>query len=270
MFAQITKRDLTQLTKITGKNLISIYIPLEPGITGLRNNISQLHSIKSHLKGYMPQEYADFIHEALDDKLEKSLNATNASGLAIFYDGIKLKVFSLAFKPEKLLQNNSKFNLEQITNYFSEDREFYVLSLSKNGNQLYKGNHKELELLKIKDLESDIKHALHIDEMPAVKSLQVHPVNSINRGKGFNFHGHGGEKDIKKIMLEEYIRKIDKAILGYIKDKGLPLIVVAVDYAQNAFRRLTKHPNVLSVGISTNPDNVPLLELHKKTFALIS
>jgi hypothetical protein len=268
MLRDIKKTYLKKLNSVKGENLLTVYVPLEKGVIGHKFNKSQLHNLRSELKNYLTKDQ----HDKLSSELELvigNLGYSNESlGFAMFYDGDEISCYTLPFEPIKLINKSTSFDTKQIKDYYKKNIIYYVLAISKKGSKLYKGNFEELKMVPVSGLGKDLESTLGVDpDQPRI--VQNHQVSAGGQG-GVGFHGHGGYKDFKKTLFDDYLRFIDNKILLAIKDKKTPLVLVAVDYGQSAYKHISKYPSIFKQGISTNPDVLSPLELHNRTQKLFN
>jgi hypothetical protein len=268
MLKNIKKSALKKLQNATGETLLTVYIPLEKGMKGHKFNQSQLHNLRSELKKTVSTQQHKKLSAEIETILEKIGYENESLGIVMFYDGENISSYALPFTPEKAIEIRTKYDISQIQNYYKQNKPYYVLAISKKGSKLYQGDMEKLRLVPVSGLGKDIQSTLNIDELNA-NNLQNHPVG--NGGKSnVGFHGHGGYKDIKKTLFDDYLRFVDKKILSSIKDKSVPLVLVAVDYGQSAYKHISKYPSIFIEGLSTNPDDLSPAELHRRTFPLLS
>lgn len=268
MFQKINKNALKKLSSVKGETLLSIYTPLQNGMKGHKFNQSQLHNLRSELKQVVSSSQHTQLSTEIETILQKIDHKNESLGIAMFYDGTNVATYMLPFTPVKMIEIDTSYNVAQIRDYYALNKAYYVLAISKKGSKLYQGDMDKLKMVPVDGLGQDIETTLNIDEL-GVTNLQNHPLgNGGNSNVGF--HGHGGYKDIKKNLFDEYLRVVDKKILHSIKDKSTPLILVAVDYGQSAFKHISKYPSIFKKGVSTNPDEMSPIELHQRTFPLIN
>jgi hypothetical protein len=267
MLQNINKTLLKELRTIKGQTLLSVYAPLEKGINGHKFNQSQLHNLRSELKKTLSKEQHKKISTELELVIEKLGYSNESLGYALFYDGDNISSFTLPFTPEKAIKISTKYDLNPLVKHYKQNKFYYVLAISKKGSRLYKGDMDALKIVPVNGLGKDMESTLNLDDgqSPTVQNHQV----SAGGSEGVGFHGHGGYKDLKKVIYEDYLRFIDKKILAVIKDKKIPLILVAVDYGQSAYKQISKYPSILMKGVSTNPDDLSTVELHNRTFQLL-
>jgi len=261
------KSTLKKLQSVYGESLISVYIPLEKGMNGHKFNQSQLHNVRSELKKLVTAKQHAELSKEIESAIESLGYSNESPGFALFYDGAQTQCFTLPFSPGNTVETGSSYNIDRIKEHYRHNKLYYVLAISKKGTRLYKGDMEKLKIINVSGLGKDLKTTLNIDDTPR-STLQSHTTAAGGRGST-GFHGHGGVKDLKKLLFEDYLRYVDKKILKAIKDKKIPLVLVAVDYGQSAFKHISKYPSILLNGVSTNPDEMSPIELHKRTYPLL-
>ncbi len=268
MFQNINKAAVKKLRAFTDQTLLTVYVPLEKGMKGHKFNLSQLHNLRSELKQTLSTQQHKQVSKEIESIIDKIGYENESVGLAMFYDGKVINTYALPFEPVKAIEIGTKYDLTQIQDYYKQNKFYYVLAISKKGSKLYKGDMEKLKMMPIDGLGKDMQTTLNIDEGQS-SVVQNHQV-SAGGAEGIGFHGHGGYKDLKKVIYEDYLRFIDKKILDAIKDKSIPLVLVAVDYGQSAYKHISKYPSILIKGVSTNPDEMTPTQLHQRTFPLLN
>jgi hypothetical protein len=104
------------------------------------------------------------------------------------------------------------------------------------------------------------------------KALQHHTgTDSMKRGdRAAMFHGHGEGKDDEKPELDQYLRRVDEALLARIVDRRAPLLLAAVEHVAARYRNLSAHPRVLAETIAGNPSARTVEDLHERAWRIVS
>jgi hypothetical protein len=131
MLKNIKKSALKKLQTTTGETLLTVYIPLEKGMKGHKFNQSQLHNLRSELKKTVSTQQHKQLSAEIESILEKIGYENESIGLALFYDGENISSFALPFTPEKVIEIRPKYDLEQIQEYYRQNKFYYVLAISK-------------------------------------------------------------------------------------------------------------------------------------------
>lgn len=269
MIKMITLAKVRSLQKISGENIITVYVPLRKGTFGHKQNVSQLHAIRSQLKKIVNPSQFLLVNNSLDF-INGELGFTNTyEGVLITLVEAKVSIFALPFTPEALVHIGATYNLEQLRRFYENNRNYYVLTLSKNGSHLYYGDKLHLEPVRVADIDKDINALLKVD------GVQRHvDGNSRNFNQGHrevsSYRSRGGVKNKKKTLYEAYTKIIDRRIVKYIKNKQVPLVIAAADFGQSLYRRITEYPTLFKKGLASNPDSLTINDLHDKTWQLLS
>lgn len=268
MLSTIKVSKLKALQKMSGENFVTLYVPLAKGAFGHKQNKSQLHAVRSKLKKQITVQQYSLITRTFD-ALIGELGYTNAyDGVFAVLHGMELELFALPFRPELLVYVGASFHLEQLRHYYGNNKSYYVLAISKKGSHLFKGDKAALRHVPVADIEKDMETLLGIDEKVGPE-LQNHPTGAAGKRGSEGFHGHGGMKDAKKNLFESYLRIVDKKVMRAIKNKRLPLVLVAVGYGQSAYKHVSKYPAIALKSITTNPDDLSTRELHSRVVPLL-
>jgi len=238
------------------------------GLQGHKQNQSQLHAFRAQLKKLVTREQHGKYADMLDAVNSNLIYSKSQHGLAVYSDGTRFWAYALPFSPELFINVGNKLILDQLVEYYKTNQQYYVLAISKNGSHLYAGDKDTMSIVPVKGLGQNIETTLRIDEKQS-HILQNHPVGAGGGKNSEGFHGHGGFKDMKKVLFEEYLRVVDKLVTKTIKNNKSPLVIVAVGYAQSAYKHVSKYPNILVKSVSTNPDDLTALQLHDKTLPLL-
>lgn len=83
------------------------------------------------------------------------------------------------------------------------------------------------------------------------------------------YHGQGVGTDDQKDRLLRFFRKVDKGAQSLLKNENAPLILAGVEYYFPIYQQANSYQNLLSTGITGNPDSMSLRELHKKAWDIV-
>lgn len=265
MIQTIKATDIKKLRNLAAEKVITIYMPLQRGPLGHKQNNSQFHAIRAQLKKDMSLVQYKLLSKTTQTTIDALGYANDHKGLMVVITDTNINLYALPFTPTLDISISNCCNVDQASKYIKNNKVFYVLAISKKGSHLFKGDKTELHHIPVKGLGTDLPTTLRIDELET-NVLQNHPISA---GAREGFHGHGGIKDIKKSLYESYLRAVDKNVLHAIKDKTLPLVLVAVDYGQTTYKHISKYPSIVIAGVTTNPDRLSTDQLHQMTAPLV-
>ncbi len=184
--------------------------------------------------------------------------------LAIFAHPEMFHVYRV---PEGSIVNELKvgdgFSLRQLETVMKNNKPYFVLALSRKKTQLYRGDNYSLELVEVKNLPSDMKTALNIDEYP--HSRQIHSIASKSSGRGSEgFHDQAEVKNTDKEMLFEYFKLVDKRIKPIVSKANMPLVLGGVDSLVALYAKTNRYAGMVSQSIRGNLDRSSLDAIREK------
>ena len=192
------------------------------------------------------------------NKLSKNANfwKNASSGTAFFLSkGTTMAVQLVNTVPSKSYVNDC-FNIKYLTEDLFERKAYYILAISPKNNFLYIAENKLSTLLPESDLLPKNMDSA-IETANDEKSGQYHStssVSNVNQG-GILMHSPGANKDGESILIERYLRKVDKSLNGVLKEFDMPMVLVCTNTVYPLYKEINSYPNLLENYISGNPDN---------------
>ena len=101
------------------------------------------------------------------------------------------------------------------------------------------------------------------------RTLQFHSGSGRAGGSGTVFHGQGAGKDDSREEIERFFRAVDAGLGTLLGGRSAPLVLAAVKYLHPIFQSISKHPNLLKLGIDGNPDTASPDELRQHGWDLV-
>lgn len=151
--------------------------------------------------------------------------------------------------------------------YMKTSVPFFILTVGHKNVRLYQGDRTSLQHVDIRGLPADMKQTLGIDEYNSQRS--VHTVVRAGRVQGVSAAQYNTRSE-DKVMLKEFLRRIDDMIVAYLNQHNHPLILAGVDYVQAIYRTINSYPHLLGQGISGNQDEAKTHDLHHQALAIIT
>jgi len=156
----------------------------------------------------------------------------------------------------------NRFKLQPIIRFVNDNLHYYVLEVSYNGAQLFKGDLYNIKKLKFKKNPGPMLEELNIDELP--HEQQFHSVAPTSQGKkSERSHGQYNETDVNKDLLLKYFRIIDRRLRNAIKNKKLPLILAGVEYLLPLYRKINTYKCLSDKDLRGNFEHTPSEKIQK-------
>lgn len=155
------------------------------------------------------------------------------------------------------------FRVRQLIQLLTGDGHFYLLVLSQNTIQLFRGTQFTLGQISANDIPKSMKEALaHEDPERQLQSRS-------SGGDTVQFHGHGVGDEIDKAAVERFLRAVDQGVVKALGSSRIPLVLACVPYYAPIYRSVTRYPFVHAQSIEGNPEHLRVDELHAATWTII-
>lgn len=266
---RVSTNEIKTLSKMRSKLAITIYIKMAQGPGNIEKNRIHLKNtlkdivLRAQSVGYSRDEVSDMCDCILSRVSEESQFVKgDGKSMVIFASPEILKTHYLYTDFEEQYYVGVEFITLPLRRAIEQDQRFLLLALSQGRTKVFEASMSDIHELKLKDMPDSLLSGLNIDELrPA---LQSHGSGHMSSRGDESFHGHGGMKDAKKSLLQEYFRRIDKALVKQFKKRSLPLVIFGVDYLHPIYKKVSSYPVVLGGGIEGSPDKLGLYELHRR------
>jgi hypothetical protein len=190
-------------------------------------------------------------------------------GLAVFLTPGAMRTFRVPISFDELLVVAPRFHVKPLLPLLTCDGLFYVLALSQKQVRLLAGTRDHVSEIELPGAPRSLAEALQHDEPE--RQLQSHtaaPAGGARRAA--IFHGQGAGIDHSKRDLLRFFQRVDRALVGLIRNGSVPLVLAAVDYLMPIYRAANTHPTLLADGITGNPEGLRADELHARAWPLVA
>jgi hypothetical protein len=193
-----------------------------------------------------------------------------SDGLAIFAAPQLFRVYRLPLAFEELLVIDERLHITPLLPLFSDDGQFYVLTLGLQGVQLLQGAHYSLRPIALPSVPTSLQDALKYDEF--AKQPQWHPgVPGHGGERGAIFHGQGARDDrVAKEEILRYFQQVDRGVCTVLRDKHAPLLLAGVAYLLPIYRAANHYSHLMEEGLATNPDDLQPEALLARAWELVA
>jgi hypothetical protein len=214
-----------------------------------RNLLAEIE--KSLRQKYPQREVRPLLSRFRTYERETAFWDRQLDGLAMFASPDSFRLVQLQRPVPEVAVVADSFHLKPLLRIAQSADRYQVLCLSREHVALHEGNRYALDPVELEDVPGSLTEALG-DER-----TEPHlTVSSYGGAGGVGMrHGHGSKADEDDIDLERYFRAVDRALLNQLSAApGLPLVLAALTHHQPVFRRISRNPNLLDVGIELHPD----------------
>ena len=268
------------LAQVKGETCVSLYLPTSPlGSSAkvhrtafkelARDALSQLKEAgidKAEITAFAEQfdRLAGAEHDVQDqDKVRKQQHAKpdpvdsfwhyQANGLAVLATSGATRTLRLPNSPKPLAEVADRFHLTPLIRAMTSPHDVYVLALAKESVRLIHAfANFPPERLQVPGLPANAEEA--------TRRPSVHV--RAPRGSLQNLEG-------EKVLLQQYVRKVEQAVHGVLAGRNKPLILAAAEPLASMFRSVNTCPGLADEMIEGNPDQTTDAQLEDAAIPIL-
>ena len=272
--------EFKALAQVKGETCVSLFLPTSPLGSGAKINrtafkelardaLSQLKEAsidKAEITAFAEQfdRLAGVEPNVQDqDKVRKQQHAKpdpvdsfwhyQANGLAVLATSGATRTFRLPNSPKPLAEVADRFHLTPLIRAMTSPHDVYVLALAKEAVRLVHAFAKfPPERLQVPGLPANAQEA--------TRRPSVHV--RAPRGNLQNLEG-------EKVLLQQYVRKVEQAVHGVLAGRNTPLILAAAEPLASMFRSVNTYPGLADEMIEGNPDQTTDAELEDAAIPIL-
>lgn len=272
----ITKDKIETLAKISGQNLISMYIPTHR--VGRKTQQDPIR-MKNMLSRVVEQlEKSDLRRSEINELLKpvESLSSESdfwrhqSDGLAIYITDNFMEYFRLPIEFDELFVIANRFHLKPILPLLSRNGHFYMLALSQKQIRLLEGTLFSVDEIELDDVPNSLQEALFYDDPE--KQLQYHTSTGTPGNIGARssvYHGQGASEDDSKNNILRFFHKVDTGLMELLRSEQSPLVLAGVNYLIPIYREANQYPHLVETTIEGNPDELSAEKLHDLAWKIV-
>jgi Bacterial archaeo-eukaryotic release factor family 3 len=275
----VSRETLLRLSAVAGWPAVSIYLPThrratetEPDRIRLRNLVSQAR--EALVAGGLRDAEADsLLADASALSTSEELWGGGFDGLAVFVTKQATEVMRLDTPMPERAVVGDRLYLRPLFAAHHADVHFWALALDKNGVRLLKGDHTSIDEVPLPagtpvKLADETQYDVHDEAL----RFQTIPGVGPTAGRGVaQFHGHGGEKDVDKVSLQQFLIEVDSGVTTVIGAQCTdPLVVLGVDYVVDTFREVASYSGIVPEHVNGATGHLSPIEIHDRALKALA
>ena len=268
------------LAQVKGETCVSLYLPTSPLGSGAKANRTAFNDLAKEALSQLKEAGIDKARVSAfaqqfdllagtepdvqdQDKVRKQQHAKpdpvdsfwhyQANGLAVLVTSGATRTFRLPNSPKPLAEVADRFHLTPLKRAMTSPHDVYVLALSKESVRLVHAfANFSPERLQVPGL------AANAEEATRRPSVHVRAP----RGHLQNLEG-------EKVLLQQYVRKVDQAVYGVLAGRNTALVLAAAEPLASMFRSVNTYPGLVDEMIEGNPDQTTDVELEDAAIPIL-
>jgi hypothetical protein len=248
---------------------LSLFLPLSPGspratktrIRAKNALASAEHALRS---GGLPNAKVNDLVGSARQALEDARPLGDQHlGVAVFADADNARAYQVPLRLPELAVVGDRFFITPLLPSLSMQGEFFLLTLTQNSIQLFRGTSSALEPIDVDGLELAAWTTL-----PPPRGPQVHAFVADRGGHRSHavFHGVDRETDERKTRALQHFRGTDRALREVLAVDRAPLVLAGARHLQVLYRAVNTYPRLLLAGIDGNPKQMNPEQLHRQAW----
>jgi release factor family 3 len=250
---------------------VSVYMTTDPHRPGGASDHLRLKNLlrtaaRELERSYARADAASFV-EPLAEAFESGGARRAGAGLALLRSPDVAIRYALPVPVPELTVVASTFHTKPLLSYLARDRHFFVLALSERTARLYEASPLVAEEASEAQLPSRVEEGVR-------EQRSVDPYRGVHGAAGAGRAGHrrgtDGVTHARKERLARYFKAVDDRLCAFLRGRGAPLVLAGVGTHHGVYRRVTRYPHVLDVGIEGNVDHLRPDEIHRLAWPIVA
>lgn len=255
-----TREQLSRMAATRSDAAVTIYLKTTP----LTQDIEKARiSLKNLRKEAVDQLQAAGVEKRRIWPIEEKIEAleedddfwvTQAHSLAIFVTPERIRHFRLANRLERSVHVSDRFHMKPLLRATTFSNSAYILALAEDSIRLIDVTAEgEANIVKVADMPKSVSDALG---------------KSTLNDRAHSRRAAGDEG--KNLRLRQFVRMVDKAVMGAIRTSDRPLILAAADPLENFYRGHCAYDHLAPKAIEGNPEHKSEAELSEAARPIIT
>ncbi len=184
-------------------------------------------------------------------------------GMAVYITEDSFRVYKLPYPVEAQVFVNDHFLITPLLPMTSMDGTFCLLSVSRQKLRLLQCTRNEVADITPDNISTSVDDYLEVDPE---KQLQFH---SGSKGQKAVYFGHNANEEDKMIVVEMYLREVEKEITNILNQSENPLVLVGLAENVSLYRKINNYNRVLDAEVLVHPDELSEKILRDKAWDII-
>jgi len=258
----ISRKKIKDLIKFKGDILTTITLPThkkgeEAKQDPIRyRNLLNKATEELHRKGLKEREIRTYLEEAKKLLDNPSFWVHVDHGLVVYISEHTTEVYQVPYNVNEMVYVNDHILITPLLPMISLQGIYTVLAVSRQNIRLLECTRSKCKDITPEDLPKSLKE--YYDDMPDAP-VQFHTGTT---GENAMFFGHGAGKEDEKVVVEQFLGKVENSITSLLNRKKIPLVIIGLEENVAMYKKANSY-NRLIDGVHLNPDQLSESDLQK-------
>lgn len=172
-----------------------------------------------------------------------------SDGFGVFISEERFQFIKMNCKPGRKVVLDKTFYMIPLLPTIMNQKDFFLLSLSKRQSKLYKGNAFGLDYVEIANMPDGI------DQIISDRGVSTTFRNGNGEGNAGALHGISDGSENDKVYLKKYLQKVDDAVWKQVlSTQKAPLVLCGVEYVCALYKEVSQYNYIMEEVITGNHD----------------
>jgi hypothetical protein len=270
----LSRELLTRLLGAPPETSVSLYLPTHRRGPDRRqdpirfDNLLRQARAELEATGWRDRDITDLLAPAADLLDDQAFWTNLDHGLAVFVRQQDLVTCRLPEEVDEIVAVADRFHVTPLVPLLAPDGLFFVLTVTQTEVGLLRASRYQVSVVELGETSRRAAALSHDDRE---RQLNLHGASRVGRGQvTAAFHGHADDVDLADADLRRFFRIIDDAVNQIIGAPPAPLVLAGASHEVAAYRRASRHPDIVESEIDMNPTGLELTELRERAWPLVA
>ena len=190
-------------------------------------------------------------------------------GLAVFLSKELFCHYCLPFTLDQLVVVTHRFHTKPLLPLFSDERQFYVLTLGQEDMTLLQCTAYSVTKIDLITVPDGLAQALTHGDW---EQLHFHTSTRASGGRRMPpaaLHRHDASTDDAKTSILRYFQLVDGALRELLRGERAPLVLAGLDYLLSIYKEASSYPHLVTEVIEANPGELSAEQLHEQAWTIV-
>lgn len=187
-----------------------------------------------------------------------------SAGFGVFIANGFFKFIKMNYRPGRNVILDKTFYMIPLLRTVMNQKDYFLLTLSKHHCKLYKGNAFGLDYVEVADIPDGI------EEIISDRGVSTTFRNGNGEANAGSLHGVSDGSENDKVYLTKYLQKVDDAIWKQVlSTQTSPLVLCGVEYVTALYNEVSQYRNIMEKTITGNRDFESTDELFREVGEIV-
>jgi hypothetical protein len=218
--------------------------------------------------GWRDRDITDLLAPAADLLADQAFWANLDHGLGVFVRHQDLVTCRLPDQVDEIVAVADRFHVTPLVPLLTPDGQFNVLTVTQAEVGLLRASRYQVSVV---ELGENSRRAAVLSHDDRERQLNLRGAGRVGTGQvTAAFHGHADDVDLADADLKRFFRIVDDSVNQINGSPPAPLVLAGASHEVAAYRRASRHPDIVESEIDMNPAGLEPMNLRDRAWPLVA